>query len=231
MRALYPNGFNCGDECLINAIYKKVMDDHRDLYPDAVANGSNPGIEATREAVEGALGLDIQYYVLIDMAGFRKLVNALGGVTLDVKQRLPIGGQEDELGQPINVLGWIEPGRQHLDGRLALWYARARHGTSDYDRMQRQREVEEAILEQLDPATVLSRFHSLASAGKALIKTDIPSALLPTMVDLAGRARAIGLERMQLVPPAVDVVYPNFKEVRRMVRDGLTESETQGGLN
>ncbi|MEY4986114.1 MAG: hypothetical protein RLZZ359_1000 [Actinomycetota bacterium] len=123
MRKVYPNGWNCGLECLINAIYKDVSDNHEGLYPDARKNGSTPGVEATREAVEYVTGLEIQSYVMVDMAAFESLVDALGGVDINVKQRLPIGGQNDDLS---DVQGWIEPGKQHMDGRTTLWYARSR---------------------------------------------------------------------------------------------------------
>jgi LCP family protein required for cell wall assembly len=154
MLSVYPNGWNCGVDCLINAIYKDVMDNHQDLYPDAVKHGSTPGIEATREAAEWVTGLKIQSYVLIDMASFSALIDSLGGIDINVKQRLPIGGQADDAS---DAYGWIEVGQQHMDGYHALWYARSRHLTTDYDRMRRQHEVENAILKQMEPVRSCSR--------------------------------------------------------------------------
>ena len=221
MRALYPNGYNCGINCLINAIYKEVTDSHSDLYPDAEKQGSTPGVEATREAVEGVTGLKIQSYVLVDMAGFKRLIDALGGITITVKTRLPIGGKEDAYGQPIDVKGWIEPGTQHMDGATALWFARARHGSSDYARMDRQREVENAMLQQLDPVNVLSRFQEISNAGKQLIKTNIPSGMLSTYIDLAIKAKKQGIQPLQLVPPKVDMVNPDFTGIHQMVKAAI----------
>jgi LCP family protein required for cell wall assembly len=224
MQKLWPNGYNCGDVCLINAIYKDVTDSHLDLYPKAEAQGSTAGVEATKEAVEGVTGLTIQSYVMVDMVAFSSLVDALGGVTIDVKQRLPIGGQEDALGQPINVNGWIEPGVQHMNGKTALWYARARHGSSDYARMARQREVEAALLSQLDPANVVSRFQQIANAGKRMIHTDIPSAMLGRYVDLAVKAKKLGIKALQLVPPTYDMVYPNFSAIQLAVKKAVRKA-------
>ena len=221
MNKVYPNGWSCGVECLINAIYKDVTDNHADLYPNAEKQGSTPGVEATKDAVEGVTGLKIQSYVLVDMAGFKNLINALGGITITVKERLPIGGQEDAYGQPINVKGWIEPGTQHMDGKMALWFARARHGSSDYARMARQREVEDAMLAQLDPVNVLSRFKEIAAAGKLLVKTDIPSGQVPTYLDLAIKAKKLGIQKLELVPPTIDVVNPNFTEIHNMIQETL----------
>ena len=221
---VYPNGWNCGLNCLINAIYKDVADHHEDLYPQARANGSTPGVDATREAVEYVTGLEIQSYVMVDMSAFESLVDALGGVDINVKQRLPIGGQNDDLS---DVLGWIEAGPQHMDGNTALWYARSRHTTSDYDRMQRQREVQNAILQQVEPTNVLTRFREIATAGEKLVKTDIPSGMLSTYVDLALKARAKGITPLELVPPKVNVVWPNFTEIHAMVKKATKPKEVK----
>jgi len=226
MLTVYKNGWNCGVVCLINAIYKDVTDNHADLYPDAEKNGSTPGVEATRDAVEAVTGLTIQSYVLVDMAGFEGLINALGGIDINVKDRLPVGGDEDINGQPINVRKWIEPGWQHLNGKYALWYARARHGSSDYSRMQRQREVENAVLQQIDPANLLNRFQKIANAGKRLVKTDIPASMLGQYVDLALKAKALGITPLELVPPTIDVINPNFSAIHEMIQVALAPKAT-----
>ena len=224
MNEIYPNGWNCGLECLINAIYKDVEDNHADAYPDAVAKGSTPGTEATRDAVEFVTGLEIQSYVLVDMASFKELIDALGGIDIKVKERLPIGGQLDDLS---DVKGWIEAGQQHMDGYTALWYARSRHSTSDYDRMRRQHEVEQAVLSQVDPATILTRFQAIASAGQKMVRTDIPSAMLSQYVELAGKARSIGIKELSLVPPVIDVIHPNFSAIHDMVKESFVVQEVK----
>ncbi len=228
MLTVYPKGWNCGFECLINAIFKDVTDNHEDLYPNAVKQGSSPGIEATKEAIEYVTGLKIQSYVMVDMAAFSSLIDALGGIEIDVKQRLPIGGQLDDLS---DVKGWIEVGKQRLDGYHALWYARSRHSTSDYDRMKRQHEVEDAVLQQMDPANVLSRFQQIASAGEKLVKTNIPSGMLSQYVDLAIKAKSQGITSITLTPPTVDVVWPNFKEIRKLIQDEFKQSASPSPSN
>lgn len=210
MLKVYPNGWNCGLECLINAIYKDVTDNHANLYPDAVKRGSTPGVEATRDAVQYVTGLKIQSYVIVDMAAFSSLIDALGGIDINVQQRLPIGGQKDDLS---DVKGWIEAGQQHMDGYTALWYARSRHSTNDYDRMRRQHEVEDQVLKQMDPANVLSRVQQIMSAGKELVKTDIPSGMLFEYKNLAGKAKAYGIKSLNITPPIYDPVYPNFGKI------------------
>jgi len=217
----FPDGYDCGDDCLISYLYT-YGEEHPDLYPDAVRNGSNPGIEAMRDAVSGVLDLPLQYYVLIDMQGFSDLIDALGGVEIDSAARYPIGGGENSRGQLYDVEGWIEPGVQRMDGYTALWYARARHGSSDYDRMERQREVQEAILKQFVPSNVLGKFQAVAEAGAQVVTTDVPAAALPYFVDLAGKTRALPIEKLELVPEnGVEVGDPDYDTIRSLVDTAL----------
>ena len=71
-----------------------------------------------------------------------------------------------------------------MDGDTAQWYARSRYTTSDFDRMKRQRELQEAILAQFTPTTVLTRFNEIAAAGTAIVETDLPQSMLPYFADL-----------------------------------------------
>ncbi|WP_246837398.1 LCP family protein [Salinibacterium sp. UTAS2018] len=219
----FPTGYDCGDECLISYLYT-YGEENPDLYPDAEANASSAGVEAMRDAVAGVTGLDLQYYVLIDMKGFDDLIDALGGVVINVTERQPIGGDEDEFGQPINVDGWVEVGEQRLGGWEALWYARARHGSNDYDRMLRQREVQEAILRQFEPTNILTKFRSVADAGKQVVTTDIPSVMLGLFTGLASSARDFPIATLELSPPTIDVGNPDYDYIRQLVTEALVSS-------
>lgn len=226
MAAIYPTGYGADgcdvDVCLINSIYTEVELYHGDLYPDAKAAGSSPGIEAMRDAAEGVLGLKIQYYALIDMQGFAQLIDALGGVTIDSPARYPITDEVDENGQPYEEVPYIEAGVQKMDGVTALWYSRLRAGTTDYDRMQRQRQVQEALLEQFDPANVLTKFQAVAQAGAQVVSTDVPQSMLGYFVDLAGKSRSIPVATVELVPPLVDPDFPDYETIRATVAAALT---------
>ena len=105
---------------------------HRPREASSRAGTKDPGLLATTEAVEALTGLDIQYYVLVDLKGFRSLVDAVGGLDIAVQRRTPIGSQHE-------IKGWIKAGNQHLDGYHALWYARSRANSTNYERMARQR--------------------------------------------------------------------------------------------
>jgi LCP family protein required for cell wall assembly len=228
IRSVYPNGFNydCGGPCFLNAIYKVTMDNHKDLYPGMAKKSTTAGIEATKSAVEWVTGLKIHAYVLINMKSFVDLVDALGGITVNVKKALPIGGQKDcypadnehESICP-DAMGWIEKGRQHMDGRTALWYARSRHNTNDYDRMRRQREVEKIVLKKIDLQTLVLKLGSIAGAGAKLIKTDIPGSSLPTLMHLALKAKSAGLKNLQLSYPTIQADNPDFWLMRHLIAE------------
>jgi LCP family protein required for cell wall assembly len=221
MREVYPQGYDCGRECLLNAIYTEVENNYSDLYPLAAMRGSSPGIEATREAVEFVTGLEIQSFVLIDMAGFSDLIQALGGVRVNVETAIPIGGKYNEAGELENPRDWIQPGSQLLTGEQALWFARSRYLSSDYERMHRQRELQRALLSQLDPISVAANFSDLASATGGMLLTDVPRDMLPNYAELAALARDQGLADIDLVPPLVDVVNPNFSQIRELIANEL----------
>ncbi|MGV8881070.1 MAG: LCP family protein [Rhodoglobus sp.] len=236
MYELYPNGYgydvdddgepDCGvDVCLLNSIYTEVELYHPELYPDAVAKGSEPGIEAMRDAVEGTLGIQLQYFALIDMQGFAQLIDALGGVVIDSTGRYPINGDVDEDGNPILEDGWIEPGVQTMNGYTALWYARSRNGTNDYDRMERQRQVQQAIIEQFDPLNVLTKFQAVAEAGAEVVRTDIPQGMLGPLVSLAGKTKSIPIETTEFVPPLIDPAYPDIEYIHQLVDEALVIPE------
>ncbi|WP_239065733.1 LCP family protein [Microbacterium hibisci] len=231
MQDRYPDGHEgradpaCGWGSGINQLNTEVevCEDGALLYPDAVADGSAPGIEATKDAVEGILGIKVPYYVTIDMYAFEELIDALGGVEITVKERIPVGGP-GYTGQPLEewVQGWIEPGTQRMDGFTAQWYARSRHTTSDFDRMRRQRELQQAILAQFTPQVVLTRFEEVADAGVDLVSTDVPQSFVPTLLDLALKAREQEVTTIELTPDGgIDEHNPDWAYIQQLVDSTL----------
>jgi polyisoprenyl-teichoic acid--peptidoglycan teichoic acid transferase len=228
LKQVYPNGFDCGDECIINALYEDVVQNHADLYPGA----KDPGAEGMKDAVTGILGIEIQAYALVDMGGFEQLVDAMGGITVDAGNWVPISNRSiPGTNQHYPPKGWIAPGVQKLDGYHALWYGRSREFATDYDRVQRQQCVMQAMVKQLDPATVLTRFQQLAAAGEQVVETDIPGEQLGSFVSLAMKAKGEKIERLTVGPPdfgtAADnfVTYPDFDQVHSRVQEKFIQKE------
>jgi polyisoprenyl-teichoic acid--peptidoglycan teichoic acid transferase len=217
LHARFPRGYRCPDgSCMLNAIYTYASE-HRDLYPGV----HNPGAQATKEAVEGATGLTINYWVLIDLQGFESLVDSVGGINMDVYRRVPIGGGSTK------IHGYVQAGKnRHLNGYEALWFARSRSDSSDYDRMVRQKCVMNAMLNQFDPITVLTKFNKIAAASKEVVATDIPTTEIGAMMDLALKAKRLPVSSVAMMPPLINPNSPDFTLVRHTVEKRIEASET-----
>jgi LCP family protein required for cell wall assembly len=165
---------------MINALYPNTRD-WTNTFPTAI----DPGMEALRQALEVMMGIPIDYYVLVDMAGFVALVDALGGVELNVTESIHATfSPAEEGGDPVRVD--VDPGWQELDGHAALAYVRSRLGSSDYTRMERQRCMLRAIAAEADPFNLITSFPEIADAIKTSTTTDIPLSIVPDLIWLAG---------------------------------------------
>jgi LCP family protein required for cell wall assembly len=209
-----PNGWACGDKCLLNAIYQWGSENPK-YFPGV----QDSGAEAMKQAVQAVTGLKVNYYAMIDLQGFRSMIDAVGGIDLIVATKVPIGGGTS----PIK--GYIKPGKRHLNGYRALWYGRSREGSSDYERMARQRCVMTAMVNQLDPATLLTNFQQIAAAGEQVVSTDIPASELPTFLKLAQQAKSHRIESLQFVPPLIVPHHPDYRVIRQQVAALITASD------
>ena len=220
LHAKYPNGFWCASqECLLNAVYT-LAENNKKLFPGV----AYPGAESTREVVGEILGLEINYWAMIDLKGFEHLINAVGGIRLDITKRIPIGS----LHGPKGVYDWIEPGKNvKLDGFHALWFARSREYASDYERMQRQKCVINAMVKQLNPTTVVTKFNDIASASEKVVATNLPGDQLGAMLDLALRGRSLPMSSVNFAPPLIKPVKPDFAKIKQVVVDKIAASEAK----
>lgn len=224
----YPNGFTDGDgnnaEYFLNAMYDNVPSN---VPKDILGETDNLGADVMKLSVGEATGLDIDYYVEINLAGFEKMINALGGITLNINTYIPIGGNTD-LGRAPDE--YLKPGpNQHLKGREALWYARGRYGSDDFARMDRQRCVINAIIKQANPSTMLTRYEEIAKAGKEIVKTDMPQEVLPLMVDLSLRVKD-GNVRSVVFKHGVNGFSspnPDFDMMRKRVKTAIGETKKE----
>lgn len=229
LRRYYPNGFTDGNgddpEYFLNAMYRNVP---KKVPAKLLGETDDLGADALKLSVGAALGLPVDYYMLIDLQGFPKMINALGGIRLNVNSYIPIGGNTD-LGIPPKE--FLKPGpNQNLDGRSALWYARGRYGSDDYARMDRQRCVINAIIKQANPANMLARYEDITKAGKQIVRTDIPQEVLPLMVNLSlrvkdGNVRSIVFRHNE---DGFRSPNPNYAQMRQRVKAAIGEAKANG---
>ena len=124
-------------------MYRKIPAQH----PGILGPSDNEGADVLKLSVGEALGLKLHYYVQINLAGFAQLVEALGGITVNINYPVPVGGNDDKKIPPSR---YLEPGpNRKLNGTDALWFARGRYKvpTADLARQARQRCTIKAIVD------------------------------------------------------------------------------------
>lgn len=208
---------------MINALYS-----YASRYPERFPGSRDPGAAALKGAISKLTGVPVDFYAMVDMAGFVRLIDALGGVTIDVPR--PVATW---LSPPVPGEGWayyeIPAGRQYLNSHQALAYARSRTGTSDYDRMSRQRCLLGELRRQADRPTLVLAFPALTEALKDTVRADVP---LDTPPHLVERALAVSPEHVVavgFVPPRYVSGWttgrypiPNTPLIQRTIAEALS---------
>ena len=232
----FPEGFHnradpTSGDYLLNAVYAWGHQ-HPDLAPRTPT--ADPGLNLLHQTVSQMLGLQLDYYAEVNMAGFASIIDALGGITVDVgPERIAIGGITPS-GRLVRPDGYIEPGVQELDGAQALAFARSRTNSSDYARMGRQRCLLQNILTQKSPTDVLANFRGVAAATTNSVSTNIPQAVLPALATLAG-SDTLTLESLSFDPDLPDpeeangrfnTGHPDFPYMRQVVQDAINRDVT-----
>jgi LCP family protein required for cell wall assembly len=196
-------------------------------HPHAYPAGESPGRTEIRGTVQEITGLDVDQMVVIDLKGFSQLIDAMGGLDINVKlsgygTKLTIGGEHAPDGHLFGVKGYFEPGFQHLDGWHSLWYARTRAADDDTHRQMRQRCVVQAIVKQVNPAAMVGKYPEIAKILKDNIYTDIPAANLPAFVDLVERVQKAKINSVALTSSVgVYSSNPDYDLVRQLVQKGI----------
>jgi LCP family protein required for cell wall assembly len=232
LHTVWPHGFDCGDVCLLNAVWNQA-EQHRDLF----AGDPNPGLTATRDVIGEILGIPIDYYTIIDLKGFQSLVDAMGGVDVNVPRDIPIGGGKvDGTNRERPITGWIRKGQRHLNGYEALWFSRSRSGADDYDRMRRQRCMVSSLLDQTNPVQLLKKYPKLAKVAKNNMSTDVPQQDLEAWVDLVQRIQGGSVRSLPFTNQVISTVDPDFAAIRTMVKGAIatktaTPSPTASGTS
>jgi LCP family protein required for cell wall assembly len=223
---VYPDGFDAGSESesLLNAVYRNGPAAH----PHILGPTDNPGADFLKLGVGAALGLEIDYYVLVNLDGFSQLVDALGGITVNVNYWVPVGGEPTKRYLPDD---YIAPGpNQHMDGPTALAYARGRFGLTDYLRMQRQRCMISAIVQAADPVTLLARYQQLAATTQDIVSTDIPQDVVGAFVDLALEVKDAGdIQSVVFDDSVIKPAYPDYDRIRSIVATTLGTAPAPAG--
>lgn len=209
LAAEFPDGFNAYDG-LTNAIFTFV-DGRPDLLEHYGANGLQAQAVALSEGIGYSLGIEIDDYALVNMQGFADVIDAIGGLTLDIPEQVPLPPAPG-----CQVPGTIGPGVVPMDGCLAIAYVRSRQADSDYQRMQRQRQLLAALGSQVSPTDAITAFGSVTGVLGDSMRTSLTSGEFSSLLDRLGDNTAIG-ESIGLAPPLITPGNPDYDEAKRIL--------------
>lgn len=191
----------------IGHVYRRA----EDIAPDRYPGPGTPGENAVKAALGELFGIDIHYYALITVRGFIEVIDALGGVTIEVPRRIVdrnYDTADDHWGATRTTLV-IEAGAQHLDGYHALAYTRIRSQSHEFARMQRQRCVLAALVEQTNPLSLILNLGQVADAINQNVLTDIPQEALVDFVDLLPNLDTANFTTLSIERSAYEIPAPN----------------------
>ena len=218
----YPN--------LLNGLWRDAVNRPK-AYP-------YPGSDFVRgfKALEGAIGqymgLHVDGAVVVNLMGFVHLIDALGGLDINVPKELKDSHySRPQDGKDVHID--IKAGQQHMNGYTALAYARSRHQDSDYGRMARQQAVLLALRAQLHPCELLPKVPDLIGALGSAFWTDMPIADAAILARLAERVGTGNVKSIELVPsvtgnPVGFLTIPRWATVRWIVAHGLDGVQPSG---
>ena len=209
----FPDGFDV-EGMYLNSVSTWALD-HADLF----AGSKSPGVDATIMGVEGITGLKMNYWAMVNLEGFKDLVDAVGGVELNVRQPIPVGLPHEE------TFHYIEAGTRTLEwSRHPVVRACARglrrllpHGPPEV------RDERDAPADQ--PAGGAAQLREDRRRDVAMVSTDIPRGEVDRFVDLAIKATVQKIATLSLVPPMINTADPDIALVQSMVQAALDRSE------
>jgi LCP family protein required for cell wall assembly len=218
----------------INAWFTSVRN-REDLFPGTDRTRGYNGLKAI---IGNLYDLDIRYFVEVNFEGFVKVVDALGGVTINVQIPVVDDRYPGEGGRLERI--YIPSGIQHMDGAQALRYARSRHTSTDFDRGQRQQRVLLSLREQADPQELIPHLPELVAALKQAVRTDIPIDQLDELLGLASEIDTKDIRSFVFAPPFYQqefqssprgyIIVPYVDKIRAAVRNAFTTDPAEEAL-
>lgn len=145
------------------------------------------GHRLTEQTLADFLGVSIDYYVLIDFGSFKKIIDSVGGVDIDVEKRMHYEDPYD------NLVIDLQPGKQHLDSNTAIQYVRYRDEEGDIGRVNRQQKFIQAMLKQVTSPMTLPKIPSILSDISSAVQTDLSMRDMMSLAKLLSSIKEKGL--------------------------------------
>jgi LCP family protein required for cell wall assembly len=166
------------------------------------------GVALSRQTIEQAFGIPINYYAWIGLDGFVKVIDTVGGVDVDVTHAITDDSYPDDVGNHTGDIYaykrlYIPPGPQHLDGNTALEYVRSRHAdlVGDFGRSARQQQVLTALKTKLNNPDIVSKLPAIANDLNGYVKTDMQLTDVFKLMNFARGLNINNINRVVLDPP------------------------------
>jgi LCP family protein required for cell wall assembly len=199
-------------------------------YRHGVSSGYPGGGPALlKDTIEYNLGIPIHYYVRAGFDGFVSIVDTLGGVNVAVECPLSDTFPDPDSATGQTDVDWL-PGIQHLDGKHALWYARSRWSTNDFDRNRRQQQVLRSLHSQILSLNVIPSIPQLWQVLNENVSTDLPLDELLYLANIGARldmmnvkSRFVGWQAVQswTAPNGAYVLVPYYEAIAPLVSEAL----------
>lgn len=190
------------------------------------------GEKLTQKTLEDVLGINMDYYIMIDTKAFERVINILDGIDIDVEKRMYYEDPWDDNGGLVIDLF---PGMQHLDGARAIQYVRYRDGEGDIGRINRQQHFMRAVLEKVMTPQILPKLPEIIKEIRSSVETNMPLEEMLSLVTILPEIKSKGLSS-EMLPgcPAYldDVSYwlPDILGVRKIVASQVGEELTGDAL-
>ena len=181
------------------------------------------GEKLTQRTVEDFLGIRIDHYVIINTHAFQKIIDAIGGIDIDVEKRMYYEDPWDDDGGLVIDL---RPGRQHMDGKTAVTYVRYRDEEGDIGRVKRQQKFMRACVDAVTTPAILPRLPGIISSVIDSVKTDLSVRQMLEFIGTLKQAQANGL-RTDMVPgrplyiEGISYWIPDMEQLRRNIVNAL----------
>ena len=175
------------------------------------------GEKLTQRTVEDFLGIRMDHYVIINTHAFQKIIDAIGGIDIDVEKRMYYEDPWDDDGGLVIDL---RPGRQHMDGKTAVTYVRYRDEEGDIGRVKRQQKFMRACVDAVTTPTILPRLPGIIASVIDSVKTDLSVRQMLEFIGTLKQAQAKGL-RTDMVPgrplyiEGISYWIPDMEQLRR----------------
>lgn len=180
---------------------------------------SGNGIPLLKQTIEQNFGVKIDRYIRMDFAGFETLIDAVGGVDINVDRVI------EDYAYPTSDYGTIhirfEPGLQHMDGERALIYARTRHSDDDYRRAERQQQVVSAFIRRAINPLV---WGNIVTALNQSVETDLSLwdiiMVAPTSIFGSGRMNQLVIDREYILAGSKGPI-PNYDKIAPFITENF----------